>query len=366
MRETSLKQGPGGRSIWSTAKEAEFLSLGIFAPREHSEIAKGVQLVHLLDHAPWTRNSLTGNDLRDRYSRGGPKPRGCAPTEPPRRRSAASPRLPFAHGALSGVTRSFHRASGMLRGGLTDSVAGCFSLPASNHRLHPNPAFFSPKPCVKLLKRWKPCGPVRPADNRLPFRILPIEQLKPGMEIAMKPCTRQPDRREFIRHTGQAALVVAASAGIPAAADETEKRTEPAAALPVRALGRTGLRLPILGFGGAALPTMWGNPLSRAERVNLVRYAYDRGLRYFDTSPVYRESEEILGDGLRGRPGDICLVTKVETTKPSEVRASIEQSLRKLQTDYLDIALIHGTPGLEQMTVREAMAGETAGFGAGS
>jgi len=48
-------------------------------------------------------------------------------------------------------------------------------------------------------------------------------------------------------------------------------------------------------------------------------------------------------------------VTKVETTRPDGVRKSVEQSLKTLQTDYLDLILIHGTPGLEQMTVEQAM-----------
>ena len=99
----------------------------------------------------------------------------------------------------------------------------------------------------------------------------------------------QLDRREFLKKATQAATV-AVSAGIASAATPGETKGEAAETIPVRALGKTGLKLPILGFGGAALPTAWLNPLSREERVNLVRYAYDRGVRYFDTSPVYMES----------------------------------------------------------------------------
>jgi hypothetical protein len=67
------------------------------------------------------------------------------------------------------------------------------------------------------------------------------------------------------------------------------------------------------------------------------------------------ESEAILGEALRDRRRDVCLVTKVESTRPEDVRKSVEQSLKALQTDYLDILLIHGTPGLEQMSVPQAM-----------
>ena len=86
-----------------------------------------------------------------------------------------------------------------------------------------------------------------------------------------------------------------------------------------------------------------------------MRYAYDRGIRYFDTSPVYMESEAILGEALKDRRRQACLVTKVESTRSAEVRKSVEQSLKVLQTDYLDIVLIHGTPGLQQMTIGQAM-----------
>ena len=60
----------------------------------------------------------------------------------------------------------------------------------------------------------------------------------------------------------------------------------------------------------------------------LVRYAYDRGVRYFDTAPSYMESQAILGEALKDRRRQVCLVTKVETTKPEEVRKSVESSLK--------------------------------------
>jgi predicted aldo/keto reductase-like oxidoreductase len=162
-------------------------------------------------------------------------------------------------------------------------------------------------------------------------------------------------RREFLKQATQAAATVAVSAGMASAAAPEDKQSEPAGPIARRALGKTGLKLPILGYGGAALPTAWLNPLSYEDRIKLVRYAYDRGLRYFDTSPVYMESQAILGEALKDRRRQVCLVTKVETTKPEEVRQWVEQALKALQTDYLDILLIHGTPGLEQMSVEQAM-----------
>jgi len=162
-------------------------------------------------------------------------------------------------------------------------------------------------------------------------------------------------RREFLKRTTHAAAAVMVSAGAaPAAAPETNE--DSAGAIPTAVLGKTGLKLPMLGYGGAALPKAWLNPLSWDQRVELVRYAFDRGVRYFDTAGAsYMESQAILGEALKDRRRKVCLVTKVDTTIPGEVRKSVEQSLKELQTDYLDILLIHGTPGLQQMSVEQAM-----------
>jgi len=55
-----------------------------------------------------------------------------------------------------------------------------------------------------------------------------------------------------------------------------------AGSIPTRTLGKTGLKLSLLGYGDAALPKAWRNPLSHEDCVAPVRYAYDRGIRYFD------------------------------------------------------------------------------------
>ncbi|MCY2996323.1 MAG: aldo/keto reductase [Planctomycetota bacterium] len=159
-------------------------------------------------------------------------------------------------------------------------------------------------------------------------------------------------RRDFLR-TGVATVV--GSAAFRTAVSVADESPIAAKQIAKRPFGKTGLDLPILGYGGAALPKAWLNPLSREERVELVRYAYDRGVRYFDTAGNYLESQSILGEALKGIRKEVYLVTKVETTEPDNVRRAVEKSLAELQTDYLDAILIHGTPGLEQMTVEQAM-----------
>jgi predicted aldo/keto reductase-like oxidoreductase len=172
-----------------------------------------------------------------------------------------------------------------------------------------------------------------------------------GMSFSRTSTAETVDRRGFLK-TGVAAIgTVAAGSGIAGAG---ESSNDPAP-LATRRFGKTGWELPILGYGGAALPRRWANPLSTEDRVKLVRYAYDRGMRYFDTAGNYMESQSILGEALKDIREEVYLVTKVETTNPAEVRGAVERSLEELQTDYLDAILIHGTPGLEQMTVEQAM-----------
>jgi len=162
-------------------------------------------------------------------------------------------------------------------------------------------------------------------------------------------------RREFLKRAAQAAAAAVVSGGIGRAAVPEEKNVPLSDTIPTRALGKTGVELPILGYGGAALPTAWGNPLSYEDRAKLVRYAYDRGVRYFDTAGNYLESQWILGRALKDVRNDVYLATKVETTVPGQVRKAVEKSLEELKTDYLDVIQIHGTPGIEQMSVAQAM-----------
>ncbi len=160
------------------------------------------------------------------------------------------------------------------------------------------------------------------------------------------------NRRNFLCSTVGATIGGAIIGGATGLAETASAETT---SMPQRVFGKTGRKLPILGYGGAALVRQWANPLSVGERIELVRYAYQRGLRYFDTAGNYMESQAILGRALKDVRKNVYLVTKVETTDPAKVRGAVENSLRELQTDYLDAILIHGTPGLQQMTVRQAM-----------
>src|SRR5262249_55675200 len=110
---------------------------------------------------------------------------------------------------------------------------------------------------------------------------------------------------------------------------------------------RTGAEVSRLGYGGAAigLTNYLGHYDAHAERpasVAAVRKAAEDGLTYFDTAPGYGAglSEEIFGEALEGRTG-IAIATKVKAEKHSDVRASLEASLRRLRRDRIDLLQIH-------------------------
>ncbi len=125
-------------------------------------------------------------------------------------------------------------------------------------------------------------------------------------------------------------------------------------AIPVRPLGTTGLRVSVLGLGSAPL----GQPdVSQSEVDRLMGSLIDAGINYVDTAPIYGQAEERLGRALKGRRYKVVLVTKVETTSKQDALWQIEESLRKLQTDYLDAVHIHNVGRTDRFPSMEVLLG---------
>ena len=101
-------------------------------------------------------------------------------------------------------------------------------------------------------------------------------------------------------------------------------------------LGRSELMVSRTAFG--ALPIQ---RISKADAVKLVRRAYDNGINYFDTANAYSDSEEKLGEALKGIRQNVVISTKSGALDKKTVLAHIEESLRRLQTDYIDLFQFH-------------------------
>ncbi len=101
-------------------------------------------------------------------------------------------------------------------------------------------------------------------------------------------------------------------------------------------LGRSELLVSHTAFG--ALPIQ---RVTKAEAVKLVRRAYDNGINYFDTANAYSDSEEKLGEALKGIRENVVISTKSGATDKKTVLEHIELSLRRMQTDYIDLFQFH-------------------------
>ena len=101
-------------------------------------------------------------------------------------------------------------------------------------------------------------------------------------------------------------------------------------------LGRTDLWVTKTAFG--ALPIQ---RISQEDAVKLVRQAYEGGINYFDTANAYTDSEEKLGVALQGIRQNVVISTKSGAKDKKTVLAHIEESLRRLRTDYIDLFQFH-------------------------
>ena len=101
-------------------------------------------------------------------------------------------------------------------------------------------------------------------------------------------------------------------------------------------LGRTELRVSRTAFG--ALPIQ---RVGKAEAVALIRRAVEGGINYFDTANAYTDSEEKLGEALEGIRQNVIISTKSMAADRETVLRHIEESLRRLRTDYIDLFQFH-------------------------
>ena len=130
-----------------------------------------------------------------------------------------------------------------------------------------------------------------------------------------------------------------------------------------RRLGRTELEVTCLGLGGARIG---GDDVTDDEAVETVHRAITLGMNYLDTSPLYGESERRVGlalaDGWRDK---IYLATKTGTHpkwrgdySAAGTRRSVENSLKLLGTDYLDVCLVHDPKSMDPVIEKDGALDE--------
>lgn len=114
---------------------------------------------------------------------------------------------------------------------------------------------------------------------------------------------------------------------------------------PTRRLGRSGIEVSALGVGCWAMGGRdWGGGADDAESIRALHAALDLGINLFDTAEGYGadgRSERVLGEALRGRRDRAVIATKFWGSTPEYVRNACEESLRRLETDYIDLYQFH-------------------------
>ena len=143
------------------------------------------------------------------------------------------------------------------------------------------------------------------------------------------------NRREFLK-TGLAVGALAATASIPLFA---ERQT----ATDLVTLGKSRVKVTRLAFGTGSFSGQVQRDLGQEQFTSLVRYAYDRGIRFFETAESYGEMHKMLGIALKGIPRESYqLMSKVTTFHEGVNPQQKFDELRKLaNTEYFDIMLLH-------------------------
>ena len=155
------------------------------------------------------------------------------------------------------------------------------------------------------------------------------------------------NRRDFLKSTTAAALV---SGGLAGGLGNNVAKASPLAPAPATklaatdwvTLGDSGVKVTRLAFGTGTHGGKTQRELGQEGFNRLVRHAYDRGIRFFETAESYTGMPQMLATALKGIPRDSYkLMTKIRGQDVSDIKARIDDVRRELNTEYVDILLLH-------------------------
>jgi len=132
------------------------------------------------------------------------------------------------------------------------------------------------------------------------------------------------------------------AAGVLAGAGRFPLRAARGSATDWVTLGKSGVKVTRLAFGTGTFSGRTQRELGQEQFTSLVRHAYDRGIRFFETSETYGEMHKMLGVALKGIPRDTYrLMSKVTTRDGVDPREKIDELRKLANTDYFDVMLMH-------------------------
>lgn len=154
--------------------------------------------------------------------------------------------------------------------------------------------------------------------------------------------TKKTTRRNFLIAGATAAGSIAISAARKQPSSQIAASSPPKSTMPERVLGKTGVSVPILGLGTAG-NTPIDDPQQEREGIEMIERAIALGIRYFDTAAnaSYGSSEDTLGKVLPAYRNNVFLATKTDARDRDGAWRDLERSLRRLNTDYIDLWQMH-------------------------
>lgn len=148
------------------------------------------------------------------------------------------------------------------------------------------------------------------------------------------------DRREFIEKSiiGGTAMTITSTLGCGKQKSTTHRE------IPKRHLGRADDMLSVIGFGGILVKDM-----EQGKANDMVAEAYDCGINYFDVAPTYGDAQDKLGPALKPYREKCFLACKTTERKKQDAEKELHESLRKLQTDHVDLYQLHAITTIEEV-----------------
>jgi aryl-alcohol dehydrogenase-like predicted oxidoreductase len=137
-------------------------------------------------------------------------------------------------------------------------------------------------------------------------------------------------------------MKAALAAGALAGTGSLRLGAAPATATDWVTLGKSGVKVTRLALGTGTFSGRTQRELGQEQFTRLVRYAYDRGIRFFETAESYGEMHKMLGVALKGIPRDSYrLMSKVTTHEGVNPQEKIDELRKLANTDYFDVMLLH-------------------------
>jgi len=161
-------------------------------------------------------------------------------------------------------------------------------------------------------------------------------------------------RREFVKGTVAASVTIAGAGSLLGSCAPQNSNPH---GLAMTTLGKTGAKIPRIALG---LGSRWCSIDDEDEALDVLTYALDKGLYYWDTASSYENkkngaiSEERIGKILMHRRKEVFISTKIHSRDPDEAMRQVERSLKRLQVDQVDMLKVHNcsSADLEKIVVK--------------